>query len=219
MNLSQQSSHILSTSKIDSWVPNPHPSHIHINSDGNRSLTNLFKIYFGLKSPLNYRWPLVLIISPDKNILIGILLLVVVGLLYFYGGYTNLFMELTERGLLKVSLVGTIVGLVALYFVVGTLVVESRNIGDVASSSIGSSVSVNGTISGMRTSDGNMFFTLDDGTGKIKVVLWKNVLDRLVLKGFDLEKIKDGEKVMVEGSVEGYKGEMEIIGKEIKIIA
>ena len=83
----------------------------------------------------------------------------VVGLLYFYGGYTNLFMELTERGLLKVSLVGTIVGLVALYFVVGTLVVESRNIGDVASSSIGSSVSVNGTVSGVRTRDWNIFFS------------------------------------------------------------
>lgn len=126
-------------------------------------------------------------------------------------------MELSESQLLKISLVGTIVGLVALYFVVGTLVVESKNIGNVTTSSIGSFVSVNGTINGLKTTDGNMFFTLEDATGKIKIVLWKNVLDRLVLKGFGLGKIADGNKVVVEGSVEGYKGEMEVIGNDLTI--
>ncbi len=125
-------------------------------------------------------------------------------------------MELSERGLLKISLIGTVIGLVALYFVVGTLVPEEKVIGEISTGSIGAFVEVSGTISEFRQSEGNIFFTLEDSSGSIKVVLWKNVLDRLVLKGFDLEKLKDGNKVVVEGSVEGYKGEMEIIGRGVE---
>ncbi len=127
-------------------------------------------------------------------------------------------MELSESGLLKISLIGTLVGLVALYFVVGTLVPDEKNIVEISAGSIGAFVQVNGTISELRQSEGNMFFKLEDGTGDIKIVLWKNVLDRLILKGFDLGKVKDGVKVVVSGTVEGYKGEMEIIGKDVYLL-
>ncbi len=124
-------------------------------------------------------------------------------------------MELSERGLLKISVVGTLVGLVALYFVVGTLVPDQKSIGEISTGSIGTFVEVNGTISELRQSEGNMFFKLQDDTGGIKIVLWKNVLGKLILKGFNLEKIKDGSKIEIIGTVEGYKGEMEIIGKDL----
>ncbi|MBI4163629.1 MAG: exodeoxyribonuclease VII large subunit [Candidatus Aenigmarchaeota archaeon] len=135
-----------------------------------------------------------------------------------YTNLTNQYKELSERGLLKISLVGTLIGLVALYFVVGTLVPEKKAISEISTDSIGKFVEVNGIISELRQSEGNIFFKLQGEAGSIKIVLWKNVLDRLVLKGFDLEKIKDGLKIVVEGSVEGYKGEMEIVGKDVELL-
>ena len=135
----------------------------------------------------------------------------------FYFNLPTIFMDITENQLLKVSLAGTLIGLVALYFVVGSLVVESKKVSEITSSSIGSSVSVNGTINGFKKNGDNVFFSLDDGTGNLSVVLWKNVLDRLKLQGVDVDKIKDGNKVDIIGTVEGYKGQMEIIPTKVWI--
>ncbi len=124
-------------------------------------------------------------------------------------------MELSERGLLKISLIGTVMGLIALYFVTQGLVPEHKKISEIKIGSIGSEVSVNGTIKDVKRSGGNVIFTLEDGNESIKIVLWKNVLDRLRLERFDLEKLINGNKIEVVGTVEGYKGELEIIGKGV----
>ena len=120
-------------------------------------------------------------------------------------------MQITERGLIRISLIGILVGLVALYFVTQSLVPEKNNVSDITIGLSGSQVEVTGNITDLKKSGDNLFFSLSDGTGSIKVVLWKNTLDRLKLQGIDLEKLKNGNSVVVVGTVEGYKGELEII--------
>lgn len=51
------------------------------------------------------------------------------------------------------------------------------------------------------------FFTLDDGTGQVKLLMWLNVYDDC----WDARKINLGARVRVTGEVKEYEGQLEIV--------
>lgn len=51
------------------------------------------------------------------------------------------------------------------------------------------------------------FFTLDDGTGQVKLLMWLNVYDDC----WDARKINVGARVRVTGEVKEYEGQLEIV--------
>ena len=76
---------------------------------------------------------------------------------------------------------------------------------------VGKIVNVTGQVRGVFRNGGHVFFTLQDETGSVKVVLWEDTLDALKIKGVDIESIKDGAHINIVGSVQIYRGELEVI--------
>lgn len=110
-----------------------------------------------------------------------------------------------DKTLLKISIFTSIVGIVALYFIMQPAEIR---IGDINRNYIGKSVKVLGEISSRYESkDGHIFLNLADSSGKIKVIIFKN---SKVEKSLEI-----GQMIEVSGKVEEYKGELEIIPKTI----
>jgi DNA/RNA endonuclease YhcR with UshA esterase domain len=115
-----------------------------------------------------------------------------------------------ESSLNRFCLIGAIVGIALLYAYSFFGVHEEMRIDDIDSSMVGSAVNVSGRAEDVYFhGDGHVFFTLNDGTGEIKVVLWKDVAMQLELTGS--RRIRDNKSLNIEGRIEKYKGELELI--------
>ncbi len=120
-------------------------------------------------------------------------------------------MYITESGLIKICFLGSVIGLVLLYFISTSLQAISLQIGKIDNSFSGKFVNVTGEVSGVKESKSGLFFNLVENESKIKVVLWNNILEQMELQGFDINKIKNGVKVNLIGLVDVYKNSLEII--------
>ena len=126
-------------------------------------------------------------------------------------------MQISERQMLKTSAIGTVVGLVLLYFISVSIEVEAIGIGKIDNGFVGKFVNITGTAEGVKKSDSGMFFNLVNGEKKIKVVLWNNILEQLELKGVDTKDITDGKKINLVGIVELYRGSLEVIPTKAQV--
>ena len=118
---------------------------------------------------------------------------------------------MNENVLTKISIIGVFICIVILYVITGQSVSSHVDIGDVDRSFIGKTVNVTGEITGVFTSKGHVFFDLKDNTGKVKVVLWRDVLELVEMKNVNISEIKNGEKMNIIGNVQLYKGELEVM--------
>jgi DNA/RNA endonuclease YhcR with UshA esterase domain len=118
---------------------------------------------------------------------------------------------MNEAKLTKISFTGVILGLVVLYFLVTQIHSLHVNIGEIDSSYVGRTVNITGVVTGLTRSSGNVFFDLEDNTGRIKVVLWKDTLELLELSGVNTNEIKNENGINIVGNVQLYKGEFEVI--------
>ena len=115
-----------------------------------------------------------------------------------------------KRQLMKISAIGTIIGLIALYILVLNLNYQQVSIEKIDKTMSNKVVKVDGEASGFKTGKTTSFI-LKDQTGEIKVVFWEDTLEQLELSGFDLSKLKDGAKIEIVGTIQLYKGELELI--------
>ena len=112
--------------------------------------------------------------------------------------------------ILKISIVIGIIGIIALFFITqynneNTVKVEDLKIGQIE------------RITGMVTSvyvskNDHVFLKVADNTGEVTVVAFKN---SNIDAAYELE---NGDQVSVLGRTDEYKGELEIIAKEIRKI-
>ena len=118
---------------------------------------------------------------------------------------------MNERSMAKISATGSVFCIILIYLL--TLSVSSLHvkIGELDKSYTGKIVNVTGQVRGVFRNGGHVFFTLQDETGSVKVVLWEDTLDALKIKGVDIESIKDGAHINIVGSVQIYRGELEVI--------
>jgi exonuclease VII large subunit len=116
-----------------------------------------------------------------------------------------------ERQLKIISILGSVVTLIAIYMFVSFIPVGDVKIGDITRDYSGKMVLVTGMVKNLNVKDGNAFFTLVDDTGEIRVVIWKDILLELETKGVDFEALEENVTVSVEGSVDVYKGQLEIV--------
>ena len=119
---------------------------------------------------------------------------------------------MNEKNLLKLCLTCSILGLVILF--IGVQYVEARvmYVGEIGEKEIGNLVSVKGRVYSRYYTGEHMFFTLKDKTGEIKVVVFENTIKRL---GIEPGEIKNGLEISIEGVVERYKGELEILPERV----
>lgn len=119
---------------------------------------------------------------------------------------------MNDRQLMRLCFLGSMAGIAAIYLV--SLQIESSPVGagEVTSGMTGSVVKVRGEVVDLyRHSNGHVFFSVRDDTGKVRVVLWQNEVERLELSGFNASGIRNGLSAEVTGTVEMYRGEPEII--------
>lgn len=117
-----------------------------------------------------------------------------------------------DRSLLKLCLFCSVLGLVILFF--GIQQIEAKIIGieNINQEEVGRLVSVQGTVESRYYNGQHLFFTIKDGTGKIKVVIFENMFSRLGLEPSEIEK---GMNLRIEGEVKKYEGELEIIPERV----
>ena len=115
-----------------------------------------------------------------------------------------------ERQLMKISAVGSVLGIIALYILGLNMNYQKVEIGKIDNSMTNKVVKVSGEISSFKAGK-TTFFILKDKTGEIKVVFWEDTLEQLELSGFDLNQLRNDAKAEIVGTVQLYKGELELI--------
>lgn len=126
-------------------------------------------------------------------------------------------MIITEEALIKISAIGILLGVAALYFISGTLKPETAKVSEINQSFVGRYVNVTGTVSEVKKSESGLAIILGENSTKIKAVFWNSLLDGLKLKGFNFSKIRDGSKLNFVGIVQSYKGSIEVIATKTEI--
>lgn len=111
-----------------------------------------------------------------------------------------------EQMLLKISLLISLAGLVSLFWIASNPDFDATPVGSITPDDVGRAIKACGDIEDKFTSkNGHVFFQLNDGSGKIKVVV------------FNSTKITVGEESScVTGRVDVYKGEIEIIANVVE---
>ncbi|HIG96788.1 MAG TPA: exodeoxyribonuclease VII large subunit [Candidatus Aenigmarchaeota archaeon] len=114
---------------------------------------------------------------------------------------------ISDQKLGKLALLIAIVGIIMIY--ISTLLLGSAEmkIGNITSRDVGKNVLVNGTITSYNVNNGNIFIRLSDDTGNMTVVMFERTSNG--------QKLNNGDIILVEGQVNVYKSELEIIAKSI----
>ena len=119
---------------------------------------------------------------------------------------------MNESGLLKFSLAGAIIGIMALYLITSVITVPQIQIKDISSGMVGTGVNISGEAKQLfQHKEGHLFFDLDDGTGEIKVVIWASDVKQLIDSVEGFKYLRNGDRLEIVGTVELYKGELEVI--------
>ena len=118
---------------------------------------------------------------------------------------------MNEKQLTRLSVIGIIISVFAIYIFVSGVKPAPVKIGEIGFDHVGNTVNVSGTVRDVRVNDGNVFFTLYDSTGEIRVVVWSDVYSALRDSGIDSEGIRDGMNVTLEGKVDVHGGYLEIV--------
>lgn len=91
----------------------------------------------------------------------------------------------------------------------GEPAVVRRRLGELTTADVDRVVQVEGVITSLRDFSAGVAGTLDDGTGTIALLLWRDVYDDLA--GRDPTSVARGAVLRVAGEVREYEGELEIV--------
>jgi len=118
---------------------------------------------------------------------------------------------MNEKQLTRLSVLGIVVSVFAIYIFVSGIQPLHVKIGEIGFDHVGNTVNVTGTVRDFSISDRNAFFTLYDSTGEIRVVIWSDAYSAMKDYGIVAEDIRDGSKVNLEGKVDVHRGYLEIV--------
>ena len=111
-----------------------------------------------------------------------------------------------ESTLLKIALICSLVGLIALYFI--SAKIEVKDYKPILNKNVGDDVKLNGIVTKI-TDRGNVVFIEVIHQSPVTVVLFSD--DNNL-------KLKNGDNIEVVGEVQEYNGKMEIIAEKIRVI-
>jgi DNA/RNA endonuclease YhcR with UshA esterase domain len=114
-----------------------------------------------------------------------------------------------EKTLFKIALICSFLGLIGLYFISDRISIDRININEIGEEDLGKEVKIIGKIERVTNTDKVVFLEISEmKTESISVILFK---DR------DVE-LKEGSYVEIEGEIDEYNGEREVIASKIKLI-
>jgi len=112
---------------------------------------------------------------------------------------------MNDSFLIKAALSCSIIGLVCLYFISGTIEVDEKAINKINQEDLENTVLIKGRLIELRTNTGFSILTIQKPE-TLKVIVFDNVT------------IKQGAEIEVRGKVEEYRGSYEIIADSIRKI-
>ena len=132
-------------------------------------------------------------------------------------------MELNDKMIFKVALITSLIGIIGMLVFASYIEPKEIQIKDITRNNIGETVAVTGIVESIKTSSSgsSCFMALNDGTGKINLIIFESTLVELQDAGNDLDSFK-GHKVKVIGSITEYKSSMELIlsnSNSIKLVS
>lgn len=109
--------------------------------------------------------------------------------------------------ILKISIITAVIGIILLFVITQVFKEEEVKIEDVK---LGQIERISGMVTSVYVSKNmHVFLKVADNTGEISVVVFENYN---IDEAYDIEV---GDEISVLGRIDEYKGEMEIIAKEI----
>lgn len=132
-------------------------------------------------------------------------------------------MELNDKIIFKVALITSLVGIIGMLVFASYIEPKEIQIKDITRNNIGETVAVTGVVESIKesSSGSSCFIELNDGTGKINLIIFESILVELQDAGNDLESFEN-RKVKVIGSITEYKSSMELIlsnSNSIKLVS
>jgi DNA/RNA endonuclease YhcR with UshA esterase domain len=117
-----------------------------------------------------------------------------------------------ESVLIRICILGSVAGIVALYFISFMIAAEGVGAGEITRDYIGRKVKISGVVEGLSEHrSGHIFFEVRDDTGSVDVVIWEDKAEQLMLSGMNLSRMENGIGIEVTGSVEYYKGNLQVV--------
>ena len=121
---------------------------------------------------------------------------------------------MNDESLQRLSLVLSLLGLLGLFLLSICLEPTKVSIKEIDESLLGKFIVTSGYVTKIREHEaGHVFLTLENESS-IKVVIFANTARK---NKATLEKIRKGSKIEVVGKLVEYKGELELVAKEIRV--
>ena len=121
---------------------------------------------------------------------------------------------ITDKNLGYLCFILVIIGIAGIVIILQFTGPRNMGTGLIYENNVGENVLVSGVIKSYSESQGHVFMDIDDGTGEIKVVIFENTAkNQAHVYGLGV-----GGKVIVEGKVQIYKNELEIIADSVNVV-
>lgn len=120
-------------------------------------------------------------------------------------------MIITDKELYKIVLITTIIGVIGLIISSGYIETKNLKINQITTNNINEKISVEGIISEVKFSktSNTCFLTLNDGSGKISVIIFESGLKGFEDSNIDINQFKN-KKVKLTGTVTQYNNDLEL---------
>jgi len=121
-------------------------------------------------------------------------------------------MQITDDKIFKIALITTMIGLIGMIIFAGEINPKNVTIKDINRGMIDEDVRVVGNIDMIeKSSNGkNYIMTLNDGSGRIKIMIFESTLADFAENEINIENFKN-KKVAVTGTVTEFKSTIELI--------
>ena len=133
------------------------------------------------------------------------------------------FIQITDEKIFKIALITSLIGIIGMLAFASCIEPKEMQIKDITRNNIGETVAITGVVEGVEesSSGSSCFMELNDGSGKINLIIFESTLVELKDAGNDLDNFKN-HKVKVIGSITEYKSSMELIlsnSNSIKLVS
>lgn len=125
-------------------------------------------------------------------------------------------MRLPKDYVLLASLTSSLIGLALIYIAAINIGPQKMSISDITADMEGRKILVEGYLAGKRKhEDGHAFLTISDNNSKIQVPLFSDFMEELNKIGITENDFHLKDRIAVEGILENYKGNLQIIPKNL----
>lgn len=111
-----------------------------------------------------------------------------------------------EKTLLRISIIGALVGVFVLYLISDSIKIDETSISKITDENIGNDVKVTGVVKDVFNGEKSSIITITQPE-EMKIVVMENV------------SVKGGDYIEVIGDVQEYNGRLEVMGQRVRVIS